>query len=302
MSVAIKQIYEIEYFAVSDIGKARANHEDNFLLPSGEFLLKDQVDKLNPRIAFEGKLTNKPVDALHFAVADGMGGHNAGEVASSIVVNKLNEFVLKWHPGTVDKAVKEYKKFIFELNSAVHAFGETSSAYSNLGSTLASVIFCHNKAVSVNVGDSRVYLFRNDGLKRLSKDHTEGQMLIDIGIINNENDSLYKARNSLTRHIGMPEDIADELCYVSSLEVKDSDIFMICSDGLSGVVNDEQISEIFSTGRNESITLIGENLLEASFDTTLSGIAGCDNVTIILFRFIFKKNESIKIRRRFFRK
>jgi len=297
-----KKVYEIEYFAVSDIGRLRLNHEDNFLLPDGCLLKENQVDKLNPRFSFEGNLTTKLTDILHFAVADGMGGHRAGETASFMTVDKLKHFVSKWHAVTMDKAVKEYKKFVFELNSAVHAFGETSDEYFNLGSTLASVIFCQGKLVSVNVGDSRVYSFSDGTLKRLSKDHTEGQMLIDIGIIDSEDDSLYKVRNALTRHIGMTDIGFDELCYVSPYrEINNADIFLICSDGLTCVLSDEQISKVLSANKNKKLSLTGNKLLETCLDLSFSEKAGCDNITIILFKFS-GVTKAKKIRGGFFSK
>jgi len=300
--MAKKKLYEIEYFAVSDIGKFRLNHEDNFLLPTGDLLIENQIDKINPRVLFEGNLKPKFKNALHFAVADGMGGHKAGEIASSIVVNELKRRFFKWRPATMDKAVEEYKKFIFELNSAVHAFGKTSNDYYNLGSTLASLIFCKNKIVSVNVGDSRVYSFTDGVLRRLSKDHTEGQMLIDIGIINNEDNNLYKVRNSLTRHIGMSDVDFDALNYISSeQEVSDSDIFLICSDGLTCIVNEEQISKIMGEGKAKGLSLIGNELLETCLDSNFSEKAGCDNITIILFKVLIK-DKTKKFWRNFFNK
>jgi len=126
-------------------------------------------------------------------------------------------------------------------------------------------------------------------------------MLIDAGIINSEDDYLYKVRNALTRHIGMADVSFDELCYISSeYEISDSDIFIICSDGLTSVINDGQISKILLEAKDKQLSLIGNELLEKCLDSSFSEKAGCDNITIILFKFS-GRDKTKKIRRGFFK-
>jgi len=281
------KVLEIEYYAVSDIGRTRANHEDIFYLPTGDFVKENEVNKENRQVFYKGKLTDKSADFKCFAVADGMGGHNAGEVASGIIADMLNK-----HAGGC-RTVADFEKLADRINMTVFEAGQSDKARLNLGSTLAAAIISGNKIYSVNVGDSRVYLYGAPGLKRLSHDHTEGQLLIDIGVIKSEKDDLYKARSSLTRFIGMNTSETAGLSYVSDgYGIESFSLCMLCSDGLTSFVGDDKIEEILSVYLNAPLDEIGVRLLKEAFDTSLNDRAGSDNITLILLKPVFAEDNS----------
>jgi len=298
--MAERQTFKTEYSVVSDIGKIRTNHEDNFLTPEGQSIGINEINTDNPRIEFGGRIIIKYCDFAHCAVADGMGGHKAGEIASSLAVSGLKGFLPT--SSALKKTVSEYTETVAKINSDINEYGQKNGECSNLGSTFSGVIVYCNKIVAVNVGDSRVYVYNDNNLKRLTKDHTEGQMLVDLGVLTDEDVDSLKTKNGLTRYLGMGDVSAGGLCFVSdALNIKDSDIYLICSDGLTGCVSDGQIAEILSGYGGKSLKDICNRLTEKAFDESLGRRAGHDNITIILLRFASVPDEG-KERKSFFGK
>lgn len=296
------RIFEIEYYLVTDIGPTRSNQEDNFLLPTGEYLKELEICKKNiKQISYHGKLAITSGDSKIFTVADGMGGHNSGEVASACVVNNLKNSLKNISPGNISQNVKEFDAILKNINADV--FNKAALDISNIGmgSTLASVLISENKAVAFNVGDSRVYYFKNNNLTRLSKDHTDGQRLIDLGIIENDQSEIYKSRGALTRFIGMSNDLNDNVGEISDIiDINDNDIILLCTDGLSGFISDDLIQKFLSNFKEENLKILGQELLKKSLDKSLNPYAGSDNITIILLKFILIKNKTNKQRRNIF--
>jgi len=279
--------FEIEYYAVSDIGRVRSNHEDNVLLPSGDFVKEGEISKAKTQITYNGKFVNSSTDFKCFAVADGMGGHNAGEIASSQIVS-----MLKKHSSNC-QTIDDFEQLVDKINFTVFELGKAERRHANLGSTLIAAVVSENKIFSVNVGDSRMYLYGKTGLKRLSHDHTEGQLLIDIGIIKDDKDCLYKMRSSLTRFIGMDKFDAEKLSCVSEGYDLSSFYFgLLCSDGISNFISDEQMEELLSKSVGSDLEEAGNNLLKKAFDVTSNEKAGSDNATLILFRPVLLDKRS----------
>ena len=176
-------------------------------------------------------------------VADGMGGHQGGSVASSLAVARLPE-ILQQIPETQapDQALVQA---IEELNREIHAHGEAGSVQEGMGSTLAAVLVRENQAgplaVTAHVGDSRVYFLRGERLFCLTRDHTLVQDLVESGALTAAQASDHPRAHVLTRALGHGEPLSVDVS--SWMLLMDGDVFLLCSDGLSAYVSDEAIRE-----------------------------------------------------------
>lgn len=207
------------------------------------------------------------------AVADGMGGHAAGEVASATVINSLYVDLANL-PDDLDSA-QEW--LVSNIESAHDRLGEIvaeNPETRGMGTTLSAVLFVERKALIAHIGDSRVYLLRDSELTQVTKDHTYVQMLVDNGEITAEEAERHPRRNLMIRAIdGIHELNLDIL----TLELQAGDRFLVCSDGLSGVMHDARLTEILSA---ENLTQISAQLI----DFTLAAGAP-DNVTVVVADF-----------------
>lgn len=227
-------------------GRVRDNNEDSFIV----------VDKGRFRL---------------YAVADGMGGHKAGEIASNIVVDVLKEYF------NCESDDFKVPKFINEsICSANHRIKEKSDNNDNcygMGTTatIAVIDTLDNIAYIGNVGDSRTYLIRNDEIKQVTEDHTYVHELLRKGKITMDEAKNHPKRNVITRAIGSEDSVHIDIFEVELLE---DDILLLCSDGLTVHVSDEKILETIKTyGCSESV----KRLIDLS-----NGNGGVDNITVII--------------------
>ncbi len=180
-------------------------------------------------------------------VADGMGGHQGGSVASSLAVARFPE-LLRQIPETQppDEALVQS---IEELNREIQAQGETGSVQEGMGSTLAAVLVRENEAgplaITAHVGDSRVYFLRGERLFCLTRDHTLVQDLVESGALTAEQASDHPRAHVLTRALGHGEPLSVDVS--SWMLLADGDVFLLCSDGLSAYVSDEAIRDALVT-------------------------------------------------------
>jgi len=202
------------------------------------------------------------------AVADGMGGEANGAAVAYETVRNLEKLSL---PATKE-ALENY---LLDCNALVCKMIDESNGV-RMGSTFSAVSFHDGNADVVNIGDSRIYLFRNLELRRLSRDHTVLQPLIDAGVLTAEQARTHPRRHVLTQHIGIfPDELIIEP-HRESIKVKSGDIFLICSDGLTDAANDDEIAAILS--KNCSIDQTCKELHRAALLNTK------DNVTIIVIQ------------------
>jgi len=208
-----------------------------------------------------------------FVVADGMGGHSGGEVASMIAVQTVEDVVknnrekMTTPRDLLTKAYEEASQRIFD--KAANERPELSG----MGTTM---VLCYKHGSSIyigNVGDSRVYLFRKPYLWQMTEDHSLVNEQLRAGIINDEQVKTFAGKNVITRSVGYEREV-----YVDILErpLQAGDCFLLCSDGLSGLVNDNLISEIISQTEPEKVP-------EACIERALAN-GGDDNVTVLFIQ------------------
>jgi PPM family protein phosphatase len=177
-------------------------------------------------------------DHHFFAVADGMGGHNGGDIASQLSTKMMPEFVKK---NVSEDPQISMKNMIQEINSAILAKAEKEPELQGMGTTISAIHFAGPQLVIGNVGDSRVYLINNNHIYQLTRDHSFVQEKLNMGIYTRKEAVKDPQKNVLVRSVGFE---ADLLVDVFHYRICKNDIFLICSDGLHGKVSDSDILHI----------------------------------------------------------
>lgn len=205
-------------------------------------------------------------------VADGMGGHIAGEVASRTAIERIVSFVEKAPEGSSSTVL--LRQAINEANKAVFEMALNNSDLSGMGTTAVVTLLYPTKFTVAHIGDSRVYHFNGSSLRRVTKDHSFVQELVSSGVITEEQAMVHPQRNIITRAIGTSRfEKADAA--VKSWE-KD-DILMLCSDGLCGSVYDKEMEEILKS--SDDLLRCCDLLAERAYDNGSS-----DNITVVLVK------------------
>lgn len=256
----------------SHIGK-RLNHEDNFLI-NGVYLTSDKQKRMSDNRCYFTSDSSSRRTYL-FAVSDGMGGHNAGEVASRICVEKLASAEKElYRYSTINEVVDYLQMIIAEINSEVYALSCKNDELKGMGATVVILVICGNDVAVLSVGDSRAYYFDGDALVQITKDHTEGQRMLDLGLLTRKELSGFSARKNLNRYIGFDPNRfvfrADEF-----YPVLENGILLLCSDGISDFLPDNRISEILCS--EDELKFIAKKLVN---EAVLAHNA--DNATAIL--------------------
>lgn len=257
---------------VTHIG-GRPNHEDNFLL-DGLWLTPEMQDQMTNGKLFCREGTSEERVQL-YAVCDGMGGHQAGEFASRLCIEQLCAARSEIQGcGTLQEITEVLQRCIEKANAAVCEAGRNSHALRGMGSTLVLAAMLGGEGVILHVGDSRAYLFQDDTLYQLTHDHTEGQRMLDLGLLTRRELGEFPARKNLNRYIGHPEPgyvLRADACEISL----EHGVLLLCSDGISDELEDKQIADILRTERN--LTEAGTKLVKMA---TASQQA--DNATALL--------------------
>jgi serine/threonine protein phosphatase PrpC len=254
----------ISHFEKSDIGLRRHNNEDSYLVV-------DQYCTHNDLQTF----------GLFFVIADGMGGHAAGEIASKMA---CEEAVSAYYNGAVipegcsDEFESKRQRLEEALRSAHNKIVDYTKEHNELrgmGTTLSALVLSDDKVFIAHVGDSRIYRFRNRSCERMTVDHTENQFLIDTGKIQPEQESNYCYRHIITQAIGGGGDLASVYTRVES--VQKGDRFLLCTDGLHDLVTDNEIENILTVHSSPNGT--SDELVNAAIRK-----GGHDNVTVIVIQ------------------
>lgn len=257
---------------ISHIGQ-RPNHEDNFSI-DGSYLTADIQKQMSDNRCYF--VSNVSFSNIHlYAVSDGMGGHNAGEVASRICVEKLSlAYNELQHSHSLKEAVTYLQTVIVEINETVCNMSHKQPELKGMGATLVLLLAYKDEYALLNIGDSRAYHFSDTTITQITKDHTEGQRMLDLGLLTRKELSGFPARKNLNRYIGYVQNgyvlQADE--YYPVLE---NGIVLLCSDGISDFLSNAQISEILSTARN--LEIAGRQLVNEAVSAL-----NADNATAIL--------------------
>lgn len=203
-------------------------------------------------------------------VADGMGGYTGGEYASTMVVDTIVEVVNE----ATEMSTEVLKNAILKANRMVYEKSQSYKELEGMGTTVVVAYVQEDTLYWAHVGDSRLYRYGEDGLHRMTKDHSMVQQLVEAGTITEEEVIHHPKRNMLTRAIGVYETVEVDTGVV---EVHQNDRILLCSDGLSGYIEESKIEQVLSEENNESRAL--EDLVHLVYD------AGArDNVTIVLGR------------------
>ncbi len=251
---------KITYQAISDVGRKRKGNEDHYLV--------------NP-------------DQRLFVVADGMGGHAAGEVASRIAVEAIEDFVrqtrvdgssaLPWgHDAPITSETDRIREAVVYSNGMVFDATRERAEYEGMATTIAAVLVDGAMVHVAHVGDSRVYLFRRNHMKQMTRDHSWVNEQVENGVLTPEQARVHPLRNVVTRALGGQAELTVD---VTSLEVRPDDVLLLCSDGLTTMVSDEEIVQILEEERG-ALPEAARKLVEAA-----NASGGEDNVTIVLVQF-----------------
>lgn len=248
---------EIAYF--TNLGHVRKNNEDAILI-NDKLICNTSLEKPE----FE-KLTGN-TDYINLSVADGMGGHEKGEIAAQITLETLKQ--------EKPKNEKELVNSIEKARSSVEEYKDKNPDAFGLGTALAGLIISEEKGFVFNVGDCRVYKKVGNFLRRITKDHTLVEELINKGYLTEEEARLSPQKNILTSAIIGDNYETDVLIYTKEISYKKNDIFLICSDGLWENYKHEELEELF---KSDDLKIISDNILK-TFDKKLLK----DNVTFVL--------------------
>src|SRR5256885_6335817 len=230
----------VENASVTDVGRQRQGNEDNFL-----------------------------EQAPLFAVADGMGGARAGEVASKIAVDKLGA------SGPSDGSPEQHLADVTrEANREIYKMAQSDSALAGMGTTLTAALVTDREVAIGHVGDSRLYRFRDGELERLTQDHSLVEEFVRQGKLTPEEAENHPQRSIITRALG-PEPDGDVGTYTHA--GRDGDVYLLCSDGLTGMVPEKRIAEILGEAR--PLDEAAHRLVEEA-----NANGGKDNITVLLFR------------------
>lgn len=263
----------IEYkaYAVTNIGNVRENNEDNFFC-NGTYKQNVSATEYNYEDFGDSE------DLSVFAVFDGMGGMDCGETASLMAAEKLCDYFVEAAVNWEDFSGKEA---IIGINESLCK--EMEKSLLTMGST-AVILSCQDgEAYITNVGDSRAYLYRAGSLKQASVDHTEQNSLLELqrelGLA--ENIEMPGMKDALTQHLGIAkEEFLLEPFVSEKIEIKREDTFLLCSDGLSGMVSDETLRKLLERKEEETIKERGFLLLQEALQA-----GGKDNITFVLIEF-----------------
>jgi serine/threonine protein phosphatase PrpC len=246
----------IELGNLSDVGCERTENEDNFC-----YAEPDQADELLKR----GRLV---------VVADGMGGHEGGQVASSLAVDAVRDFFLN---GTISDPADALVAAYQSAHEAIQHCARDHPELTGMGTTCTSAVLRDGQLIYGHVGDSRLYLMRNDAITRLTRDQSYVQQMVDKGLISAEEAKTHPSRNILTSALGSESGVEAEFAE-SPIALQPGDILLLCTDGLHGLVSDEEMLAL--SKRNPPREACKELVAMAK------ARGGFDNITVQILRYV----------------
>ncbi len=238
------------YAGLSDVGRLRQNNEDS--------------------LAWDAA-------AAVAVLADGMGGYNAGEVASKMAVDHVMQRMVQWSKDAEAPTLRVLKRAmeasVDVANRAIFDAAHTNPAYAGMGTTLVFLSFALEGRVTVgHAGDSRAYRLREGSLSQLTRDHSLLQEQVDAGLLTPEQVHAFGYRNFITRALGVEDAVVLD---INDFDLRAGDLYLLCSDGLTDMVDDMDISAVLSS----------DGSLDQRASTLISWAnrnGGRDNVTVLL--------------------
>ncbi len=242
--------YRVAAFGLSDIGLVRQNNEDCWAeLPALGF----------------------------YALADGMGGHRAGEVASRLAIDTVCETMETALGENTDELSFEEAHGVMQLaiehtNRVVYEKGQSDEEFKGMGTTLCCLLFHRKGIIYAHVGDSRIYRLRKGKLEQITRDHSLLREMIELGQLNEGQAEEFVYKNIITRAIGTESEIDPS---VHMADLQNHDIFLMCSDGLSDMITVNDMEKIVT--KSKTLEEAGARLVKAAKEN-----GGYDNVTVVL--------------------
>lgn len=213
-----------------------------------------------------------------YAVADGMGGHNGGDIASQLSVKVMPEFLASQSEREPALLMKE---MIQEINRAILEEAQNKPELRGMGTTISAILFAGTQLVIGNVGDSRVYVINNQHIYQLTRDHSFVQEKLNMGIYTRDEALRDPQKNVLVRSVGFEEEVNVD---IFSYRINKNDIFLICSDGLHGKVSDADILHLVhdyipdpGAATKEQLDIAVSKLIHQANEN-----GGQDNISVIL--------------------
>jgi protein phosphatase len=243
---------DFEFFSATDTGRARSNNEDSVALESAAGLA---------------------------VLADGMGGYNAGEVASSMLTAFIHAELGRWlqeaSANATDTEVRRAMDICVDnANRAIYQAANANPQYAGMGTTLVLSVFRPDRLLVGHVGDSRAYRMRGGQLAQITRDHSLLQEQIDAGLITVEQAAYSANKNLVTRAVGVEDTVVLET-HVHDLQA--GDVYLMCSDGLSDMLDDPSIAQLLRS--HDELPAMGMALIDAA-----NQAGGRDNIAVVLAR------------------
>ncbi len=240
----------MKIYSKSDVGKKRDTNQDAYI--AGEF----------------------DSGAVFAVVCDGMGGANGGSMASETAARIISDYIVgSYSPKMSSNSIENMLRAAVETaNADIYTMAQQDGEYKGMGTTVVAALVVDNLAHIVHVGDSRAYLSSSDGLERLTIDHSVVQTLINKGEISEDEAKSHPKKNIITRAVGVEETV---FCDYNIAIKPENNVVLICTDGLTNYVSENEISTIINTSDREKCA---DLLVDRANDA-----GGGDNITAVLF-------------------
>jgi protein phosphatase len=276
---------EVELAAQSHPGLARPNNEDHYLVFRGQRVLESLLTNLPER-----EIANLHVEVAYgLLVADGMGGHAAGEVASRVAIGTLvnlvlntPDWIMRWGAAEINEVMHRTSERFLWTDKVLRDEARANPHLHEMGTTMTVAVSLGAELILAHVGDSRVYLLRDGRLHQLTQDHTMTQALVKQGIVPQKAAKNHPFRHVLMNVLGGSADPARP--EVEHIALSHGDQLLLCTDGLTDMVDDATIAATLSSAGSASTAC------QTLVDTALTN-GGKDNVTVVLGRYRFPKSS-----------
>ncbi|HUX08260.1 MAG TPA: Stp1/IreP family PP2C-type Ser/Thr phosphatase [Acidobacteriota bacterium] len=250
----------VRFQAVTDVGKQRSANEDSFLAA--------------PELGL-------------FVAADGMGGQAAGEVASRLAVDTICQFIklteeqrdITWPTGyepSLNYGQNRLRSALMLANQEIYASGAEDAGLRGMGTTAVCALFEGKHVDLAHVGDSRIYLLHGNELTQITNDHSWIHEQVKRGVISEDQARSHPYRNVVTRALGATPDVDVDL---TAMELEETDLLLLCTDGLNSMVSDQEISDILQRYHDD----LDASAKALVYEANLKG--GDDNITVILLGY-----------------
>jgi protein phosphatase len=277
----------VQSFGMTDAGRVRDSNQDQFLIATLRKTLRVQQTSLSL-----GKVRHSTDESHLFVVADGMGGHAGGEQASALAVDAVEAFVVetfKWFSKCrgreQDQILTDFQAAVGQANARVLAEGHEHPDLRGMGTTLTLAYSLNDTLFVAHAGDSRCYLHRRGELHQLTRDHTLVGDMVRRGGLSPENASKHRLRHVVTNVLGGDSPELD--VELHKVQLEPGDAILLCSDGLTEMVPDGQISDVLSAAPDAEQAC--EQLVARANDR-----GGKDNITAIVARYEAAISEDIR--------